>query len=62
MKEVTKNKLYIRKENCIECGSSVIYNETHHWLYCNCTPPIKVEISKAELVELFTEIKKRTFI
>lgn len=57
-KKMTKNKLYRRKEKCDKCGGQVIYNETHHWLYCNCTPPVKVEVSEAELAELFIEVKK----
>ena len=41
---------------CDVCKGEVIYNQTHHWLYCPCTAPVKIEVSQAQLDDQFTSI------
>lgn len=48
-----KNRLWKRKTPCTICKGEVIYNQTHHLMYCPCTAPIKSEIPQERLDALW---------
>ena len=56
--ENMKNKLWKRKTSCDVCKGEVVYNQTHHWVYCPCTAPVKMELSQDVLNDQWTSMKE----
>ena len=56
-----KNKLWQSRYSCSRCKSSVIYNETHHLVFCMCQAPKKAEIPQERLERDFFRISEIPF-